>query len=127
MASRKNRRPGNTNASLATVPAGRGNASWRGPLGQIVAAVIILGGAVALLYAPTIHAPLIFDDGNGIVHNPSVKRLWPLVGDDEARGPLNPGQDFCTSGRPLVNLSFAINYRFSHRYDPTGYLSLIHI
>jgi len=64
---------------------------------------------------------MIFDDGNSIVYNPSIKRLWPLVGDAETPGPLNPGQDFCTSGRPLVNLSLAVNYRFSRRYDPTGY------
>ena len=67
-----------------------------------------------------IHVPMIFDDTNSVVHNPSVARLWPLVGDAELPGPLNPQQDFCTAGRPLVNLSLALNFHFG-RYNPVGY------
>ena len=38
-----------------------------------------------------------------------------------ARWPRRPQKDFATSGRPLPNLSLAVNYYFSHRYNPTGY------
>jgi len=80
----------------------------------------VLATAIAVVYRAAIHAPFIFDDRQAVQTNPSLLRLWPLVGSDEAPGPLNPPADFSTSGRPVVNFSFAVNYHFG-RLDPAGY------
>ncbi len=81
---------------------------------------VILTVAVCALYAPMLHAPFIFDDRPGIVDNPSLRRLWPPVGDERVRGPLNPPPLAPTARRPLPNLSFALNYRLGG-LDPFGY------
>jgi protein O-mannosyl-transferase len=78
---------------------------------------VLMSGAVGLVYGPGLRAPFVHDDGASILGNHSIVRLWPLVG---APGPLNPVKDLPTSGRPLVNLSLALNYHFGH-YDPLGY------
>lgn len=62
---------------------------------------------VLLAYANTWKGPFVFDDGPSIVHNASIRHLWPLgtvLQPELADGGLT------VSGRPLVNLSFAINY-----------------
>ncbi len=50
--------------------------------------------------------PFIFDDLGSIPYNKSIRHLWPIG------GVLFPGhEDSATiNGRPLVNLSFALNY-----------------
>ena len=83
-------------------------------------AAILLAVLVCAVYAPALHAPFIFDDRNGIVDNESIYKLWPLVGPTGHPGPLNPGPDLPTSPRPLVNLSFAVNYYFGV-VDPFGF------
>lgn len=62
--------------------------------------------AVLLAYANSFAGPFVFDDLPAIPDNPSIRRLWPL-------GPvLRPDVDggLTISGRPLVNLSLAINH-----------------
>ncbi len=55
-------------------------------------------------YANSLAAPFVFDDLPTIVDNPTIRRLWPL-------GPvLSPGRNLTTSGRPILNLSLALNY-----------------
>jgi len=49
---------------------------------------------------------MLFDDASAVLRNPQIRHLWPLV---EA---LNPQRDGVLAGRPIVNLSFAINYAF---------------
>jgi len=83
-------------------------------------AVVLLGCAVWLAYGQAIEAPFILDDPPSVTDNPSIVRLWSLIGDDSQRGPLNPPKDLPTSGRPLVNLTFALNYHFG-KLDPVGY------
>src|SRR5262249_44382073 len=70
-------------------------------------------------YLPAINVPFIFDDTIAIVQNDSINSLWPLIGLAKP-GPLNPPPEHPTSGRPLVNLSFAINYHFGG-LNPFGY------
>ncbi len=86
----------------------------------LVAAVFCLGVAIWLAYGGAVNSPFIFDDRPSIEDNASIVRLWPLVGDATARGPLNPPKDMPTSGRPLVNLTFALNYHFG-KLNPFGY------
>jgi hypothetical protein len=85
-----------------------------------VAACVVLGGATGAVYGGATHAPFIFDDEFTIVNNPSIVKLWPLLGDSAGPGPLNPPPATATTGRPLVNLSLALNYYFGG-LDPTGY------
>jgi hypothetical protein len=76
------------------------------------AAIIVIVGAV--VYENGLSGPFIFDDKTAIQENPQIRRLWPLS------DVLTPLQDTPVAGRPLVNLSFAINYAI-HGLDVTGY------
>jgi tetratricopeptide (TPR) repeat protein len=75
---------------------------------------------VFCVYARAIDVPFIFDDLPGIVNNPSIGRLWPLIGDSRNRGPLNPPPLAPTARRPLPNLTLALNYHFGG-LRPAGY------
>lgn len=73
-------------------------------------AIWLAGGGLVLAafaaYHNSLGGPFVFDDVPAIVENPSIRRLWPL-------GPvLAPALDggVTVSGRPLVNLSLALNY-----------------
>jgi tetratricopeptide (TPR) repeat protein len=85
-----------------------------------IAFVMLLSLAVGLVYARITDAPFIFDDADSIERNPSIVKLWPLVGDAAHPGPLNPLHDSVMAGRPLVNLSLALNFQYG-RDDPRGY------
>lgn len=60
-------------------------------------------------YSDSFRGPFIFDDEPSIPGNPTLRRLWPLS------TPLTPPVISSTYGRPLLNLSFALNYAFSER------------
>jgi len=81
---------------------------------------VLLASVVAVIYGGALPAPFIFDDKLSVLENPSIRALWPLWGDELQPGPLRPPHDFSTAGRPLVNLTFAVDYHFG-RLDPTGY------
>ena len=69
------------------------------------AALVIIFGGIA--YYNSYHGQFMFDDGKAIVTNESIRHLWPL-------GPvLSPPADKgeTVGGRPLLNLSLAVNYR----------------
>ncbi len=83
-------------------------------------ASVAIAAAAAVVYGPAIGAPFLFDDGDTVVNNCSIVRLLPLIGDSAHPGPLNPPIDSSTAGRPLVNLSLALNYQFSH-LNSAGY------
>lgn len=97
---------------------------WRSTVGMrpmwAITAAILLSGVIWTVYGRGIHAPFIFDDESSVERNPSIKRLWPLFGDLDGPGPLKPLQDSTTAGRPLVNLSLALNYHLGE-FDPVGY------
>src|SRR3954465_4238457 len=75
-------------------------------------AVAILAISLALVYGRALNAPYVLDDHATITENTSIRSLWPLIGSEEHRGPLNPMRDLPTSARPLVNYTFALNYYF---------------
>jgi len=85
---------------------------------MIAAALLI--GAVWVVYGRSLNAPFICDDVPSIVENESIRQLWPLWGGAERPGALSPQGDLPTSGRPLVNWSFAVNYHFG-ALGPSGY------
>lgn len=83
--------------------------------------LIVLAGIC--VYWNSLHVPFIWDDQTAIVTNETIRRLWPLWNSSSSSsspGPLNPPGETPVAGRPVVNLSFAINYAFGG-LDPTGY------
>src|SRR5262249_24950523 len=91
--------------------------------------ITVLMACIAAVYGPAISVPFVFDDQSAIVENVSIRSLWPLLGTTEDPGPLRPPRQIPTSGRPLVNLTFALNYHFGGT-RPTGYHAInvaIHI
>ena len=67
------------------------------------AAVIVL--ATGLAYANSFSAPFVFDDLKSITDNPTIRHLWPL---SDVLSP--PNHVTGVVGRPIINLSFALNY-----------------
>ena len=84
------------------------------PRWLIPAACLLLVAAAVGVYANSLSGVLFFDDLEGLVENPHIRQLWPL-----GKHFQSP-QDTPTQGRPLVSLSFALNYAFGE-LDPTGY------
>lgn len=78
-------------------------AGW--PAGLLAALVIIVAGFAA--YRGSFAAPFVFDDLSAVRDNASIRQLWPLSG-PLALEPQTGGSG--ADGRPLVNLSLAINY-----------------
>ena len=68
----------------------------------LAAGVIVL--ATWMAYANSFWVPFLFDDQQTITFNDSIRHLWPL-------GPvLSPPAGGGTSGRPLANLTLAVNH-----------------
>lgn len=63
--------------------------------------IVVAGIAV---YSNSLGGPFLFDDQEGIVENPTIRRLWPL---SEV---LSPPRNTSVAGRPVANLTFALNY-----------------
>ena len=80
---------------------------------RIAAGILIAAGFAA--YANTLRVPFFFDDPIAILENPSIRNL-ALFG--EVLSPPNNGSG--VTGRPIVNLSLAINYAFGGT-NPAGY------
>src|ERR1700730_18482110 len=74
--------------------------------------LIVVAGAAT--YWNSLVVPFIGDDQIAIVTNHTIQHLWPLS--DALRPPLETP----AAGRPIVNLSFAINYAMGG-LDETGY------
>lgn len=74
---------------------------------------VALVTAVVVVYAGGVSNPFIFDDAGAIALNPQIRSLSPPVA-------LAPPPETPVGGRPLVNLSFALNYA-AGGLDPFGY------
>ena len=74
---------------------------------------LIAGGVIAaaavLAYANSWQAPFVYDDVLAIPENPTLRHLWPLT--DVLLPPVEGG--LTVSGRPVLNLSFALNHALS--------------
>lgn len=77
----------------------------------------VLVAATALAYARSFSVPFIFDDIPSILENPSIRHLWPPW---SALTPPPELNGYPVGGRPLVNLSLALNYAVSGA-APAGY------
>ncbi|MFM1852048.1 MAG: repeat-containing protein YrrB [Verrucomicrobiota bacterium] len=92
------------------VPAAGVSRDWR-----VTVCGLLLVAAVVLAYANSLSAPFVFDDMRGIVENQSIRSLWPLTD-----ALFAPGNATGAVGRPVVNLSLAINYALGG-LDVRGY------
>ncbi len=87
----------------------RGQASRVGEQRPRVAfwiAVVVLVAATIAAYSNTFHSPFVFDDAHDIVQNYSIRRLRPL---SQVFLAESGGKTYVQS-RPVVNLTFALNY-----------------
>jgi len=82
--------------------------NFRGWRAQVFIAGAIITGAAVAAYHNSFAAPFNFDDGPAIVENPTIRHLWNL---GAVLSPPSSGQT--VSGRPILNLSLAINYAIS--------------
>ena len=68
---------------------------------RLLAGVLVIAGILA--YWNSLSGPFIYDDHLSIVENEQIRTLWsPSV--------LMPERELPVAGRPLVNISFALNY-----------------
>ena len=72
---------------------------------RVAAAVLVLATVAA--YHNSLGGPFFFDNVNSIYENPSIRQLWPIG------QPLSPPSGSSVSGRPILNLSLAVNYALS--------------
>jgi protein O-mannosyl-transferase len=77
---------------------------WK--IGQITALILIIIAAIVSYY-PSLNGPFLLDDFEAIPENESIKKIKNL---EEI---LIPPANNPLGGRPLSNLSFAINYHYS--------------
>ena len=82
----------------------------------IIAAGGIIVLAALIAYQNSFVAPFIFDDIESIFQNRTIQHLWPMwqaLSPPQAKG-------FTVTGRPILNLSLAVNYAFGGN-SPWGY------
>lgn len=89
--------------SSRSQPAGRSASAASRPL-LVAALALVCAGAAA--YSNALHGLRVLDDHRTLVENTSIRQLSPLS------AVLHPPRQMPVTGRPLVNLSFALNYAF---------------
>lgn len=89
-------------------------ASSRSSWATVAAASLIVLAAIAA-YSNSFRGAFVFDDLPAIEDNLSLRQLWPPW-----QVLLPPGHGETVSGRPLLNLSLAVNYALG-KLDPWGY------
>jgi protein O-mannosyl-transferase len=87
-------------ATVASTTAPDRGLSW------LLSATIALAGI--LVYANSLGGPFIFDDDAAIPSNVHIREWWHLA------DILSPQRGTPLSGRPLVTMSFAVNYAVGH-------------
>jgi hypothetical protein len=73
----------------------------------IPAAAVAICLAVFAAYHNSFSGPFVFDDEPAVLDNPTIRQLWPVW------RPLLPPAEMTVSGRPLANLTLAVNYALS--------------
>ena len=65
---------------------------------------LLLAVLAVWAYWTSFDGVMVLDDGRAIIRNPTIRTLWPLS------TPLSPPAASTVAGRPVANLSFALNY-----------------
>ena len=97
--------------SIVTLPSPANRAAWRDWL-----SIALLSGAVAVAFGSSLHGRVVFDDSAAIIENPTIRHL------EDMRHVLTPPSDngVTVGGRPLLNLTFALNYAWGG-FSVVGY------
>ncbi len=82
--------------------------AWR----SLYVVVLLLTGPA--IYANALSGPFIFDDIDGIVDNPHIRRLWP------PSNLLSAPPNTIARARPVVSFTLAVNYALGG-LEPAGY------
>jgi hypothetical protein len=90
-------------SSTAEITAGE---AWIAGAALVLAAVVV--------YSRSLDVPFVFDDAPAVVNNPTLRNLWSI---DIFSPPANGSG---VTGRPLVNVTLAINYAIGGS-RPFGY------
>ena len=69
----------------------------------LLASLVVVLAALAV-YHNSLSGPFIFDDEPSVTNNPTIRQLWPLA------PVLSPPTAAGVGGRPLINLSLALNH-----------------
>ena len=89
----------------------------------LAAAVVVVALVAFVVYGNSLHVPFLLDDEVTILANPSIRHLGDLG------AVLQPPTHVFSAGRPLLNLTFALNYAFGGTSE-AGYHAvnvLIHV
>ena len=101
---RSKRRPSPSPAA-GRVPEAKGEAApGRGDVSAALVALVLVAAAGIFAYSPSFQGVFALDDVRAVVRNETIRSLWPLS------RPLSPPARSTVAGRPVANLSFAINY-----------------
>jgi tetratricopeptide (TPR) repeat protein len=74
--------------------------------GVVRLALILIALLIGVAYANSLNDGFVLDDVSSIPENPTIRHLWPMWG--SLTPPNDSGQT--VGGRPILNLSFALNY-----------------
>ncbi len=96
-------RDGGAHSSRPTVPFTEAFSGW-----AIVAAAGLIVLVTAAAFSSSFAGVFVFDDEFAITNNPTIRQLWPIW---TTLCPPRHGET--VTGRPLLNLSLAINYAIS--------------
>ncbi|HTT58261.1 MAG TPA: tetratricopeptide repeat protein [Opitutaceae bacterium] len=93
------------------------------PRWRIALAAALLAGALLAAYHDCFRGALVFDDEPAILQNPTIRSLWP---------PWRifwPPPDETVTGRPLANLTLAVNHAISgtHVWSYHAFNLLVHL
>ena len=77
----------------------------------------VIGAGILAAYHQTFSVPFVFDDEPAVLDNPTIRHLWPVW------STLSPPGGLTVTGRPLANLTLAINYAVSGT-NPWSYHAL---
>jgi Flp pilus assembly protein TadD len=83
------------------------------PASRVRQRAVLIAIAVLVTFWTSLSGPFVFDDESSIVHNQQIRHVEPA-------SVFFPDQDSPTAGRPLVNVSFAMNYAIGG-LDVRGY------
>jgi len=92
------------------------------PRWRIALAAALLAGALLAAYHACFRGALVFDDEPAILQNPTIRSLWPP-------GRIFwPPPDETVTGRPLANLTLAVNHAISgtHVWSYHAFNLLVH-
>ena len=83
--------------------------NWAAPSARIFWAIGVLVLLTLAAYSNSFSGVFVFDDLSSIAENPTIRQLWP-IGQCPPPCRLSHSLNQQIHGRPLLNLSFAVNY-----------------